>query len=159
MAKIYLETFIDAPIERVFDLSRSIDLHKLSTKATNEEAVAGKTKGLINLNETVTWKAKHLGVYQYLTVAITEFDRPNLFADKMVKGTFKSMYHIHKFEKSGIGTKMIDIFEFTSPLGFLGRFAERIFLKSYMTKFLNIRNNEIKSIAEGDKWKQLIDAT
>jgi hypothetical protein len=48
MTKIYLETFVNAPIERVFDLARSIDLHKLSTKGTKEEAIAGKTTGLID---------------------------------------------------------------------------------------------------------------
>ena len=156
MPKIYLETFIDAPIERVFDLSTSIDFHKISTKGTNEEAVAGRTSGLINLNETVTWRAKHLGVYQYLTTLITEFDRPNLFADKMIKGAFKSLYHIHKFEKSGSGTKMIDFFEFSAPFSFIGRFAEIAFLKSYMTKFLKKRNMEIKTAAEGESWRQII---
>ena len=66
MPKINLTTTIDAPIERVFDLARSIDLHKLSTKKTNEEAVNGKTSGLIELGETVTWRAKHFNVYQKL---------------------------------------------------------------------------------------------
>ena len=146
MAKIYLETFIHAPIERVFDLARSIDLHKLSTKGTKEEAIAGRTSGLIKLNETVTWRAKHFGVYQSLTVVVTEFDRPNLFADKMIKGTFASMEHVHKFERVNTGTKMIDIFKFTSPLGILGRLAETIFLKSYMTKFLITKNQELKAV-------------
>ena len=108
MAKIYLETFVNAPIERVFDLARSIDLHKLSTKGTNEEAIAGRTTGLIELDETVTWKAKHFGIYQTLTVFITQFDRPNLFADKMIKGTFASMTHKHKFDKIDNGTKMTE---------------------------------------------------
>jgi ligand-binding SRPBCC domain-containing protein len=157
MAKIYLETFINAPIERVFDLARSIDLHKLSTKGTKEEAIAGRTTGLIRFNETVTWRAKHFGVYQTLTVVVTQFDRPNLFADKMVKGSFASMHHLHTFATMNKGTKMTDIFEFTSPLGFLGRLANAIFLKAYMTKFLSIRNQELKAVAEGDKWKMIIE--
>jgi hypothetical protein len=63
MPKIELHTEIDAPIERVFDLARSIDLHMLSTSHTNEKAIAGKTSGLIGLGEWVTWRAKHLGFY------------------------------------------------------------------------------------------------
>ena len=55
MPKITLKTMIDAPIERVFDLARSIDLHRDSMKETDERAVAGKTSGLIELGETVTW--------------------------------------------------------------------------------------------------------
>lgn len=50
----YLKTFIDAPVERCFDLARSIDLHKISLEHTNEKAVAGKTAGLIEPGESVT---------------------------------------------------------------------------------------------------------
>ncbi|MDQ3112455.1 MAG: SRPBCC family protein [Bacteroidota bacterium] len=155
MPKILLETYIEAPIERVFDLSMSIDLHKLSTKGTNEEAIAGKTSGLIGLHETVTWHAKHFGIYQKLTVQITKVDRPDVFEDRMLKGTFASMHHVHSFEKEGSGTKMKDVFEFESPLGFLGKFANSLFLKKYMTKLLRGRNAELKRIAEGEEWREL----
>jgi hypothetical protein len=53
MSKIELETLVFAPIDRCFDLSRSIDLHKISTSHTNETAIAGVTSGLICLNEQV----------------------------------------------------------------------------------------------------------
>lgn len=64
-----------APPEVVFDLARSIDLHKLSTAHTGEEAIAGKTSGLIELGETVTWRARHFGVMQTLTSKVTGFER------------------------------------------------------------------------------------
>ena len=73
MPKIHLQTFIKSKKEIVFDLSRSVDLHLLSTKKTNEKAIAGKISGLMELNDTVTWRAKHLGIYQNLTSKITEF--------------------------------------------------------------------------------------
>ena len=98
MAVINLRTTIDAPIERVFDLARSIDAHQDSTKKTHERAVSGKTSGLIGLNEEVTWKARHFGVWQCLTVRITEFNRPSHFQDIMVKGAFAKMKHDHHFQ-------------------------------------------------------------
>ncbi|MFT5861057.1 MAG: ligand-binding SRPBCC domain-containing protein [Flavobacteriaceae bacterium] len=156
MTQIHLETIIAAPIERVFDLSRSIDLHKLSAAHTNEEAIAGRTTGLIQLGENVTWKAKHLGIYQKLTVEIVQLDSPHMFEDRMTKGTFKSMNHIHRFIEVGVTTKMIDEFHFESPMGVLGKMVNAIFLKRYMTKFLIVRNEEIKRIAEGDLWKELL---
>lgn len=156
MERIYLETIINAPIERVFDLARSIDLHKLSALNTNEKAIAGKTSGLINEGETVTWRAKHLGIYQNLTVQITKLERPFLFEDKMLKGAFSRMEHIHKFESMTNQTKMIDVFDFESPFGILGKFVNRLFLKQYMTDFLLTRNKELKKIAESDAWKELL---
>ncbi len=157
MVTIKLNTKIQAPIERVFDLSRSIDLHKLSTKGTNEEAIAGRTEGLIELGETVTWRAKHLGVYQKLTVQIIGFEKPTMFEDKMLNGAFKSMTHLHQFEENGNDTIMKDEFVFESPLGFIGRIAEALFLKNYMTRFLEARNKELKVIAEGNDWKKLLN--
>jgi hypothetical protein len=52
-------TSISAPVEFCFDLARSIDLHTQSMQHTGEKAVAGTTIGLIGLNETVTWRARH----------------------------------------------------------------------------------------------------
>ena len=91
MPRIVLRTEIKADKEIVFDLSRSIDLHKISTENTNETAIAIKTSGLIGLNESVTWRAKHFGIYQKLTSKLTEYDRPNYFADEMVKGGFVNL--------------------------------------------------------------------
>lgn len=156
MPLIKLHTEIKANKEIVFDLSRSIDLHKISTEHTNEKAIAGRTSGLIELHETVTWRAKHFGVYQTLTSKITTFDRPNFFVDEMVKGAFKSFKHEHIFKASENGTLMIDLFDYKSPLGLLGAFADFLFLKKYMCNLLVKRNETIREFAETDKWKEVI---
>lgn len=156
MAGILLETFINAPVERVFDLSLSIDLHQASASETNEKAIAGKTSGLIGLNEWVTWRARHFGIYQNLTVQITRLERPFFFEDKMLKGAFSKMEHLHLFESSGTGTLMKDVFEFESPLGILGKMANKLFLENYMRKFLITRNETIKRIAESEDWKEVL---
>ncbi|MEO1857929.1 MAG: SRPBCC family protein, partial [Rubritalea sp.] len=99
MASIELETQINAPIERVFDLARSIDLHMDGTKGTHERVVAGRRSGLIGFGETVTWEAKHFGVRQQLESEITAFKHPTMFEDTMLKGAFKSLRHVHLFEE------------------------------------------------------------
>ena len=149
MTKIILETHIDAPIERVFDLARSIELHQHATRQTNEKAIAGRTFGLIELGETVTWRAKHLGFYQQLTVEIIEFDKPNLFVDVMSDGIFKHMKHTHRFTSIRRGTRMVDEFEFASSLGWLGKLVDALYLKRYLTNFLINKNKELKMTAEG----------
>ncbi|MFT5647460.1 MAG: ligand-binding SRPBCC domain-containing protein, partial [Aureispira sp.] len=128
MPLLKIETLIQAPIQRCFDLSRSIDLHQTSMEQTNEKAIAGRTSGLIQLGEQVTWQAKHFGLTQKLSVQITAFDAPHFFADEMVKGAFKSFRHEHHFKASSSGTLMTDLFDFEAPLGFLGQFANLLFL-------------------------------
>ncbi len=156
MATIHLETIIQAPIERVFDLSRSIDLHLLSMSRSNETAIAGRTSGLIERNETVTWRAKHFGVYHKLKVRITTLEKYSHFTDVMEKGIFTSMEHVHSFQTQA-GTTIMDCrFEFKAPLGLLGRLAESLFLEKYMRNLLIERNRVIKRIAESDEWKKLL---
>jgi len=156
MPRIELRTEIKADRNVVFDLSRSIDLHKISTEQTNEQAIAGKTSGLIGLNESVTWRAKHFGVYQNLTSKITEFDRPKYFVDAMVKGAFKEFKHEHQFTELNGGTLMIDFFDYKSPFGILGKIADKLFLKKYMTGLLSERNRVVKQFAESERWKDII---
>ena len=151
MPTITIETLIQAPIEVCFDLSRSVDLHTISTKQTGERAVAGVMSGLIGLDESVTWKAKHFGVWQELTSKITEYDWPNEFVDEMVQGAFKLFRHEHHFKRSNGGTIMTDVFDYTSPLGALGVMADKLFLIAYMTRLLTERNQVIKDYAESEK--------
>ena len=156
MPKIVLETKIKAPQQRVFDLSRSIDLHKISTSQTNEEAIAGVTSGLIGLNESVTWRAKHFGIYQKLTSKITEFNFPDYFCDEMMQGAFKNFKHEHHFKSENNFTLMTDTFNYTSPLGILGTIADKFFLKKYMSNLLKERNKVVKNFAESNKWKSVL---
>jgi ligand-binding SRPBCC domain-containing protein len=148
MPRIELHTRINAPIEKVFDLSRNIDLHMRSTRQTGEKAIAGRTTGLIEPGETVTWRAKHFGIWQELTSKITTFNYPTLFVDEMVSGAFKSFRHEHHFSVGGDGTLMRDVFVFESPLGVVGRIFNWLILKKYMTKLLMERNRVIKEEAE-----------
>lgn len=156
MPKIHLETKIKADILIVFDLSRSVDLHKISTAHTNEEAIAGRMTGLAELNDTITWRAKHFGVTQKLTSLITDVEKHTYFADEMVKGAFKRFRHEHFFsEKDGI-VMMKDLFDYDAPFGPLGRLADILFLKKYMTRFLENRNQVIKEFAESERWKEVL---
>ena len=157
MPTIHLTTFISAPIDRVFDLARSIDLHKRSMAHTKEEPVAGTTSGLINLNETVTWKAKHLGKTRFLKSKITALEKPFLFSDEMAEGDFKSLLHQHHFKQVENGTIMIDIMDFEVPYGSFGRLFSKFYLTSYLRRLLEQRNQVIREYAETDKWKHVLN--
>lgn len=156
MPIIEIRTEVKADKERVFDLSRSVDLHKISTEQTNEEAIAGRTSGLIELHESVTWRAKHFGIYQNLTSKIIEYERPNYFVDEMQKGAFSKFKHEHHFSDLNGGTLITDLFDYTSPFWLLGRLADKTFLKKYMTDLLEKRNQIVKEFAESEKWREIL---
>lgn len=148
MPKFTLTTHIKAPVEICFDFARSIDLHLESMKHTRETAIAGVTRGLIGLNETVMWKARHFGIVMTLSSKITECIYPKIFADEMVNGPFKMMKHKHVFQQKQEYTIMTDEFVYQSPLGILGKVADALFLKNYMKNLIEHRNDVIKQKAE-----------
>jgi ligand-binding SRPBCC domain-containing protein len=157
MPTIHLTTVIHAPLQRVFDLSRSITLHKRSMEHRQEEAIKGRTNGLISYNESVTWRAKHLGKVRELTTQITAMRQNEFFTDEMTQGDFTYMKHDHYFKEIDNGTVMIDIMDFGTPYGWFGRVFEKLFLHNYMTKLLQQRNSTIKDYAESDKWRVILD--
>ena len=156
MPIIKLETKINAPVERVFDLARSIDLHQDSMSKYDENAVAGVTSGLIKMDETVTWEATHFFVRQNLTSKITAFDRPRYFRDSMVSGAFARFDHDHYFDGDDSETTIRDVFDYDSPLGILGNIADFLLVESHLREMLEERNELIKRIAESDDWRQFL---
>lgn len=159
MPFIQLTTFIAAPAERVFDLSRSIELHKKSMSRYDEKPVKGKIAGLMEEGETVTWKARHLFKERFLTAKITSYKKPHFFSDEMTEGELKKFKHEHFFKPCENGTLMIDQLTFETPYGRLGQLVNSLFLTKYLRKLLEERNRFIKETAEGTHWKFYIPET
>lgn len=143
-----MATDIDAPIERVYDLARDLDLHASSMTHTGERAVAGRTSGLIELGDTVTWRARHFGLWWSLTSRVVALERPTRFVDVQERGPFVWFHHEHRFESVGGGTRMFDHWEHRAPLGLLGSIVDRVNLGRYMRTQLATRNAALKRAAE-----------
>lgn len=150
MSRIDLVTDIAAPVDRVYDASRDIDLHVRLT-GTVERAVAGVTSGLISEGETVTWQARHFGVRWRMTTLIVREDRYRSFTDEQVRGPFGRWHHQHVFDAADGGTRMTDLIEWSAPAGPLGKLVERLFLADYMEGLLRTRNRVIKATCEHER--------
>lgn len=156
MPTIHLTTFIAAPTPVVFDLSRNIELHKESMASHNEDAVAGTRFGLIEKEDTVTWKARHLFKNRLLRMKITEMKKPEMFVDEQAEGDFKMMKHEHYFKPCDNGTILIDLLHYESPYGVIGHWFNSLYLTKYLRRLLEQRNKTIREYAESEKWKKLL---
>jgi len=143
-------TELDAPPERAFALSLDIGAHERSMAATDERAVAGTTSGTISLGESVTWRARHFGIVWRMTSRITALEAPHRFVDEQVRGPFARFHHVHRFEPSARGTRMVDEIEFRAPLGPLGVLAERIALARYLPRLIAERNASLAAELRAD---------
>lgn len=125
-------------VQALFDVSLDIDAHVASMSDSEERAIAGVTTGRIGLGETVTWRARHFGVWFTLTTEISEMERPTRFVDRQVRGPFKTFVHEHRFEPLPGGSRMTDHITVGSPV--LGRVAERLILVPYLRRLIAKRN-------------------
>lgn len=148
MTTIQLSTKIKASRQVIFDLSRNIDIHKLSTAKSNETAIDGVTSGLINVNETVTWRGKHFGFYLTHKSIISAMEIPSYFVDEMVEGKFKSFKHEHSFIDGNRFVMMIDKIQYQTPYGIFGKLFDVLLLKKHLTNFISERNKVLKELAE-----------
>ena len=156
MPTIHLTTFIAGPVERVFDLSRNISLHKIAMQQTGELAISGITSGLINKDDTVTWKAKHFFKTRFFTSRVIEMKPFEKFTDKMIRGDFVSFQHEHFFKPADNGSIVIDIISYEPPFGILGKMMSRLYLTPYIEKLVVNRNKVIRQYAESEKWKAVL---
>ncbi len=105
---------------------------------SGERAVAGVTTGAIGLGETVTWRARHFGIWFTMTSRISELDAPRRFVDEQVRGPFRLFRHEHLFAEVGGRTRMTDTLTVGSPV--LGRLVERLVLVPYLRRVITQRN-------------------
>lgn len=150
MTTINLTTKINAPKQTVFDASRNIDIHQQSASPSKETAIAGVTSGLINMNETVTWRGKHFGFYLTHKSSISAMNLYDYFVDEMEKGKFKFFKHEHFFEEENGITIMKDKLQYETPFGILGKLFDVLFLKKHLTHFLLERNKVLKEVSENN---------
>lgn len=143
-----METLIKAPIERCFDLARSVDAHLGSTSRTGERVVAGRTHGLLGAGDSVTWEARHLRMRLRQGSSITRFEPPHMFVDESTSGPLKSLRHAHQFVDEGGATLMVDTFQYELPVGLLGRVADRLVVERHLRRFLAERAAYVKAEAE-----------
>ena len=112
--------------------------------------------GLLQFGDSVSFRARHFGVWQTLTSKITAYQAPAYFCDEMQRGAFKRMRHEHYFEPTSAGTLMRDVFDYTALLGWLGRVADKLVLENYLRRFLTLRGEALQQLAETEAWREFV---
>jgi ligand-binding SRPBCC domain-containing protein len=154
METIRLGTWIDAPVERCFLLSLSVDLHVAAARSTQDNAVA---EGTIGEGDTLTFKGSHFGVRWRHTSLIEKLRPHSYYRDVMIAGPFQHFEHDHYFAQMDDGTRMRDEVRFSASGGFLGRLTTRMFLRKQLKAFLRERNAMIKRLAESEDWHKYLE--
>jgi hypothetical protein len=138
---------VNAPIERLFDLVRSIGAHE-ATSSIDGRAAA--------LNDVTTWSAKFFGLRFQIATRVTTFNPPFSLTENLERGLlleFGHVYSLRRLESDLV--ELEDCFTFRSPLG---AFFDALVFKPIMTRTMSARLNGLKELAETNGWKTFLDS-
>jgi ligand-binding SRPBCC domain-containing protein len=156
MPRIHLTTFIAAPVERVFDLSRNLTLYKLIFQSRKENFSSGAASNLLAKGETVSVVSKLAGKSRMSMIKVMDMQRPLLFTEEQVKGDLRNYRHEHHFKPIQNGTIVIDLVDFDSAKDMIGRMFGKLYLRKYLEELLRKRNEMVRSYAETEKWRAVL---
>jgi hypothetical protein len=149
MTRLVIDTLIRAPRELCFDLALDVAAHEESASFSGERLVPpGRLDGVLWEGDLICFEGRHYGMRQRFCARIVEVERPDRFTDRMERGIFRRLEHVHEFRSVPGGTLMRDILEWDAPLGVFGRIADALFLRRHMRWFVATKQSRLKAIAE-----------
>ena len=154
---LHATTLIQAPITRCFQLSTCIAIVQ---KELRMNPVAGRTTGHVTAGDTVRWEGMQLGFpnYHVSLIPAEDFRAPYFFRDRMLAGRFRTFEHDHALTETSAGTRLDDTLRFTMPFGPFGWLVGRAILVPHIRKLLRRRFHLLKTLAEGEGWRDYITA-
>ncbi|GGG66634.1 SRPBCC family protein [Edaphobacter dinghuensis] len=147
---------VNAPIERCFLLSTSLELVKQSLKMNLVAGASTRTSGLVEGGDRLTWQGWVFGLPHRHETLISKYERPDYFQDAMERGRFRRFQHDHFFTEIGGRTLLNDKIRFSLPLGALTRPLGQWVVTPYMSRLLRHRLELLKRVAESDEWKRYL---
>ena len=155
MFRLKESVHIKAPIDRCFLLSTSIDLVR---ETIGLHPAAGKTSGLIAVDDRLMWRGWKFGLPAMHDTLITRYERPFFFQDTMGRGMFRHFQHDHNFQEVDGVTALWDNVRFSLPAGPLGRYIGYKVLVPHTMQLMSKRFEVIKRLAEGEGWRKYLEA-
>lgn len=157
---IRVETWINAPMERCFEIALRVETHggsALIERVIDGPGGSGDSDRCMHDGDQLTRESKHFGKKIRYTTRIEQVRPFTYFREMRVSGALSRYEHDHHFAPMDDGTRMRDEICFAVPMGGLGKLATKMFLRKRLTAVLRARSHEIKRLAESDIWKKKVE--
>lgn len=127
---------VNAPIERCFLLSTSLELVQGSLKMQQVESKSSRMTGLVVAGDRLMWQGWMFCLPQRYESLITKYQPPDFFQDTMGRGRFKRFQHDHFFTEIGGRTLLNDKVRFSLPCGWLTRPLAQFVVMPHVCKLM-----------------------
>ncbi len=124
--------------------ARAGAFHRLSPPWESVQLVA--QTGGIEDGARVRLRLRAMGIPLYWDLEHSEYRFGEQFCDQQVRGPFKSWRHLHRFESAGSNqTRLVDRLAIELPVGALGRWVGRHFLRKQLQRLFQYRHDVTSS--------------
>jgi len=86
------------------------------------------------------------GIPLHWQTEIFKIDKPNMFADRQLKGPYKMWEHTHTFIKKDDGILMKDDVKYELPFGIIGKITHSLLVRKNIEKIFIYRKNILNKI-------------
>lgn len=93
----------------------------------------------------INYKLQIKGLPVKWRTEILDWNPPEMFSDKQLKGPYNKWYHTHLFEDLGTGTLMTDLIVYRLPLGIFGSLTAQGFVLNDIKTIFEYRKKVIKN--------------
>ena len=90
---------------------------------------------------------------------ITDWQAGRRFVDEQESGPYALWRHTHEFEARGSSTLMLDVVDYSEPLGPLGAVAHVLFVRRTLDRIFDFRRDAILRLLDHSHAEQPADAT
>jgi len=136
-------TVIDAPLEDTFAFfSKAANLGVI-TPAAMQFSIQGQAPPMA-AGAVIDYRVRVGPLPVRWRTRITTWEPGRSFADLQEKGPYRFWWHEHTFQADGPRTVMEDRVYYTPPLGVVGRWANRVFIRSTLRKIFQYRGDVIR---------------
>lgn len=147
--KIYTlskKQFLPITLDQAWDFfSSPVNLKKITPEYMGFEITSDLGDGKMYSGQIISYVVTPvLGIPMSWTTEITHVIDKKYFVDEQRFGPYSFWHHQHWFKEVDGGVEMTDIVNYGIPLGFLGRIANKLFVKSKLQEIFDYREKVVE---------------
>ena len=138
--------FINQPIDVVFNFFSKPENLALITPSKLAFKILTPTPITINKGTLIDYTIRLMGFPVHWRTLITKYNPPYEFVDEQIKGPYLFWHHTHTFKAVNGGSEIKDKVKYSIPMGYLGQFIHKIWIKKDLEKIFEYRKAVIDKL-------------
>ena len=143
--------FINQPIDVVFNFFSKPENLALITPSKLAFKILTPTPITINKGTLIDYTIRLMRFPVHWRTLITKYNPPYEFVDEQIKGPYLFWHHTHTFKAVNGGSEIKDKVKYSIPMGYLGQFIHKIWIKKDLEKIFEYRKKVIEKLLRLEK--------